>query len=51
MRGVYGQERGETVGGDIGMSQFSHAVFKPPSTIDEPRGPEGGHLDISALKI
>ena len=21
-----------SVGGDIGMSQFSHAVFKPPST-------------------
>ena len=36
-RGVYGQEKGErhsrqSVGGNIGMSQFSHAVFKPPST-------------------
>ena len=31
-RGVYGQVKRETVGGDIGMSQFSHAVFKPPST-------------------
>ena len=42
-RGVYGQEKRErgseeeihsrqSVEGNIGMSQFSHAVFKPPST-------------------
>ena len=26
------KRRETAVGGDIGMSQFSHAVFKPPST-------------------